>query len=46
MTIDEFNAKLDQFAKEYPADASDALQKGAQNGKGTKSSHADWPDES
>ena len=29
MTIDEFNDKLDQFAKEYPADASDALQKGA-----------------
>lgn len=29
MKIEEFTAKLDAFAKEYPADASDALEKGA-----------------
>lgn len=29
MTIDEFTAKLDKFARDYPGDASDALEKGA-----------------
>lgn len=29
MKIEEFTAKLDTFAREYPADASDALEKGA-----------------